>query len=144
MPINYLPQKIGDFIILSIDNDFTVSDVNQLDAAFAVLAKKNSFFVALDFSKASSVHTAIMVPLLKMCTTVAPAGGKVILVALPSDIRFFLSVVSFENQFEYLKSIDELEKMFAKAAPVVTGEQSIGVSKPVIYNLNEEETPSII
>jgi anti-anti-sigma regulatory factor len=138
MAIKYNNQ-INDYLVLSIEGVFTIWDVNVLEEAFSTIAENNALYIAVDFSKTETVHTAIIGPLLKLKRTIAPLGGRIVLCAFPPDLRFIMTIIKSDCEFTFLASIQALKEQEAKPATAHFDSANIAPSKPVIYDLNDEE-----
>jgi anti-anti-sigma regulatory factor len=96
--------------------------------------------VAIDFSKAKTVHSSILGPLLKLQNTISSHGGMILLSAIPADLHFTLCVIKCETRFQYVSSVEEIKQNVSNIGPTHVDPTKLGRSKPVIYQSSDPES----
>lgn len=105
MAIRY-KRKVGSYLVLAMEGDFSIWDVSTMDEAFQTLTDNYIHYIAFDFSDVGSIHASILVPLLKLSATVRQFGGNIALCALPSTDQLILSVIKYDPAFQFYKSLE--------------------------------------
>lgn len=110
--MNVSTQDVGDSTIVNVNGKLTIGrgDVELRDL-IAELHKKGRNKIALDLSGVTTIDSSGLSELVKAYTTIANAGGRIVLTGLPTKLNELLHVTQLISVFEMADNSQDALKL---------------------------------